>query len=259
LDPFEKKIVSTAEYYKLLHKLSFMRIIMLLALSWLLCLNGFSQKYNIDSSMAAMKFQKDSTLKALKWQRDSTYHAQLHADSVKTDKEFAEGEKWEKLKAVAIYPAIKGSENSGVIPVKDPTEIPDPNIEYKLLFELTSNNPDSIAKEINGGLAEVARVINLHVASGVPVKKIIPVIVVHAGALHAFTTNVHYKEKYKLDNPNLKLINDLKDLGAKFIACGQAMAFLDIKKEDLLPVMKVSITAQTVLSHYQLKGYVLYK
>jgi hypothetical protein len=53
------------------------------------------------------------------------------------------------------------------------------------LFELTSNNPDSTLKEINYGPDEMARVINLHIASGVLVKKIIPVIVVHAGALHA--------------------------------------------------------------------------
>jgi intracellular sulfur oxidation DsrE/DsrF family protein len=79
---------------------------------------------------------------------------------------------------------------------------------------------------------------------------------VHAGALHAISTNEHYKEKYKLDNPNLKLISDLKNLGARFIACGQAMAFHNIKKEDLLPDVKVSLTAQTVLSSYQLKGFV---
>jgi len=142
--------------------------------------------------------------------------------------------------------------------VKDPTEIPDPKIDYKLLFELTANNPDSVAKENNYGLVEVARIINLHVASGIPVNKIMPVIVVHAGALKAFSTNKYYKDHYKLDNPNLKLLNELKNIGAKFIACGQAMTFLNIKKEDLVDDVKVSLTAQTVKSSYQLKGYVLY-
>lgn len=61
-----------------------------------------------------------------------------------------------------------------------------------------------------------------------------------------------------MDNPNIKLINDLTNIGAKFISCGQAMAFFDIKKEDLLPMVKVSLTAQTVLSFYQLKGYIKY-
>lgn len=235
-----------------------MKKILFLVLAVMLSFAGFSQTYNIDSSLAALKFQKDSTLTALKKQRDSTFHAAMHTDSVKANKEFADKEKWEKLKAVTIFPVINAGEFSGVIPVKDPTEIPDPNIEYKLLFELTDINPDSTAKEINGGLAEVVRKINLHVASGVPLKKIIPVLVIHAGALFAFTTNDYYKGKYKVDNPNLKVIDELKNLGARFIGCGQAMAFLDLKKEALLPVMKISVTAQTALSHYQLKGYVKY-
>ncbi len=219
---------------------------------------SFAQKYNIDSSLNSLKMKKDSTLRALKQQKDSTYHASLHTDSVKVDKEYVEKEKWEKLKAMSIFPVLNGGETSGVIPVKDITEIPDPNIEYKLLFELVNNNPDSVAKEINFSLTEYARIINLHVASGIPVKKIKPVIVVHAAALKAITTNAYYKEQYKIDNPNIKLIDDMRAIGATFIACGQAMEFFDIKKEALLPFVKISLTAQTVLSHYRLKGYVQY-
>ena len=85
-----------------------------------------------------------------------------------------------------------------------------------------------------------------------------PVVVVNGPALNAFALNDIYKEKYKVDNPNLKLINDLSAIGTRFIACGQAMAFQEIKKEALLPLIKISLTAQTALSHYQLKGYVLF-
>lgn len=46
-------------------------------------------------------------------------------------------------------------------------------------------------------------------------------------------------------------------MGAKFIACGQALAFFEVERESLLPVVKVSLTAQTVISGYQVKGYVL--
>lgn len=192
--------------------------------------------------------------------KDSTLRALIHADSLKIEKEFSDKEKMEKMKGIIEYPLIKAGDFSGVIPVKDPTEIPDPAIDYKLLFELTTNSADSVAKDINSGLTEIVRVINLHIASGIPVKKIIPVIVVHAGALYAIVNNAAYQKKYKLDNPNLKTIDELeKKTGAKFIACGQAMAFFEVKKEDLLPEIKISLTAQTVLSHYQLKGYVKYQ
>ena len=192
-------------------------------------------------------FQKDSTLRAL-----------IKADSAKVEKEFAEREKWEKMEATAVYPWYKAGNFSGVIPVANIEEVPDPNIDYKLLFELVAPNPDSSSGDIYASLAEVARKINLHVASGISLKRIYPVIVIHAGALHAFRNNEAYQKKYKKDNPNIAVIAELKKLETKFIVCGQAMAFFDVKKEELLPDMKVAITAQTVLSNYQLKGYVLF-
>lgn len=235
-----------------------MQKLFLLVLAFLAGTACFSQTYNADSALTALRKQKDSTLNALKHERDSVYRSSMHADSEKVNKEFEEKEKWEKVKGIAVYPVFKGYENAGVVPVKDPTEIPDPKMEYKLLFEVTRLNPDSIAKDPNFSLVEIARVINLHVASGVPLKNIKPVIVVHAAALRAITNNESYKTKYKIDNPNVKLVKELEDMGAKFIACGQAMTFFEIKKEELLPSVKISLTAQTVISSYQLKGYALF-
>lgn len=235
-----------------------MKKIIFLALAIMFSLIGFSQNYNLDSALTAINKEKDSTVLALRKAKDSTYHVELQSDSINIDKDFTDKVKWAKMKGSAIYPAIKGSENSGVIPVKNPTFIPDPKMEYKLMFELWQGNPDSLLKDINMGIGEVARKINLHVASGIPLNKIKIVIVAHGPILNALTTNAYYKEHFKLDNPNLKLINDLAAMGAKFIACGQAMAFMDLKKEALLPIVNVSITAQTALSYYQLKGYVKY-
>ncbi len=186
------------------------------------------------------------------------YAQTLNKDSLNHQKMIEDSLKMEKLLAKEVYPVLKGSKWSGVIPVANPMEVPDKNIDYKLLFELTYNNPDSLAKEINGGLDEIARIINLHVASGIPVKKIIPVILVHGAALDAILNNESYNKKHKINNPNIKLLSDMENLGAKLIACGQAMAFFDFKKEDMLPEVKISLTAKTVLSAYQLKNYVLY-
>ncbi len=222
-----------------------MRKTIVLVIATLFSLPMFAQKVNMDSILLA---KKDSSLRAM-----------IHADSVKIEMEFAEAAFWEKLKSTAQFPVLNGGDYSGVLPVTNPTEIPDPKIEYKLMFELTANNPDSTSSSNNLGLVEVARILNLHVASGIPINKITPVIVVHGGALNAISTNEHYKDRYKTDNPNLKLIKSLEQqLGAKFIACGQAMSFFKFKKEDILPEVKISITAQTVLSSYQLKGFVKY-
>lgn len=207
--------------------------------------------------VASAQLTKTDSLRNAK--RDSSLRALIHADSMKIQTEYAEKEKWDKIESRSIFPLIKGSKMSGVIPIKNPTEVPDPNMDYKLLFELTSNNPDSIAKDINLGLDEIIRVINLHIAAGIPVKRIIPVIVVHAEALNAIRNNVAYQKKFKMDNPNIRVINELNNVGAKIIACGQAMEFFETAKDDLLPGIKISITAQTVLSSYQLKGFIKYQ
>lgn len=192
--------------------------------------------------------QSSTTPAPEKATKDSLAHVKAVKDSIKMAKLFA----------IAQYPYIKGSKWSGVIPVADPTEVPDLKRDYKLLFELSEKNPDSLAKDINSGLDEVARVMNLHFASGIPAKQIIPVVVIHGPGLEALMTNERYKKKHSIDNPNLQLIKDLENAGAKIIACGQAMAFHELTKEDLLPEIKISLTAQTVLSNYQLQGYVLY-
>jgi intracellular sulfur oxidation DsrE/DsrF family protein len=186
---------------------------------------------------------------AAKAAKDSLRQARMVQDSIHMAKLFA----------VAQYPWVKGTKWSGVIPVENPTEIPDPNKEYRLLFEFTAKNPDSTTMEINESLDEVARILNLHYASGIPPKNIIPVVVIHGPGLEAVKTNEAYNKRHKIDNPNLKLVGDLKNIGAKFVACGQAMAFFGVETADLLPEVKITITAQTVLSNYQSQGYTLYK
>lgn len=193
----------------------------------------------------------------LSFERDSTLQAMIHADSLKVEHQYAEKARWQKLVSTVEFPAINAGKYSGVFPVSGVTEVPDPNMQYKLLFEAAQRNPDSLLNEPDENLVEVARIINLHVASGIPLKNISVVVVVHSGALNSLRTNPSYQKRFKMDNPNLKVIKDLEKLGVRFIACGQAMDFIDIKNNELLPEVKVSFTAQTALTGYQLKGYVL--
>jgi len=161
-----------------------------------------------------------------------------------------------------MFPAIKGYNWAGVAPVQNVTEPADQKIKYKLLMELTAfaaKGQEATAKnEINGGIGEVARKVNLHVAAGVPQKNIDMVVIVHAGALFAFLNNEKYKRKYGIDNPNITMIKNLQNFGAKIIVCGQAMTFLGLEMEDLVPGIKEALSAQTVLSTYELKGYKFY-
>lgn len=160
--------------------------------------------------------------------------------------------------AKAIYPLIKSSKWSGVIPVDNPDEKPDVNQQYKLMMEVTTGIGDSV-NEINAAMAEVGRLLNIHIAAGIPKKNIDLIVVAHGPVLKSFYNNEVYKQKFKVDNPNIVLYNELLAAGVKFIACGQAMSFQNITKEELLPWVKVALSAQTVFTNYQLKGYILKK
>ena len=153
------------------------------------------------------------------------------------------------------FPAIKAVNWAGVIPVEHIDEIPDPNMHYNMLFELTWFDT-AAKKEINGGLGNVARELNLHEANGIPRKNIGAVAVIHADGLYMLLSNEKYKRKYGVDNPNIPLIKELQTYGVRMIVCGQAMTFYRLEMEDLVPGIKKALTAQTVLSSYRLKNYV---
>ncbi len=160
----------------------------------------------------------------------------------------------------AIYPLIKSSRYSGVVPVSNVDELPDTNMQYKLLMDLSSGMKDSSsANVINDGLAEVGRAINTYIAAGVPKNKMNVVVVVHGGALKAFYNNAMYQSQYHVDNPNKALFDELLSLPVKFVACGQSMSFQSITKDQLVQWIKIALSAQIPISTYQLKGFVYKK
>ena len=161
-----------------------------------------------------------------------------------------------KFKAKGTYPLIKASPYSGVLPVSGITEKPDAMQKYKLVFSLTTGTRDADKiKEVNRGLAEIGRIINLHIAAGVSVENLDIVIVTHGQAMFAILNEPAFKKEFKSENPNLTIIKELESAGARFVACGQAMQFLEIKNDELLPSVKVAIAAKVALSTYQQKGY----
>jgi intracellular sulfur oxidation DsrE/DsrF family protein len=160
-----------------------------------------------------------------------------------------------------LYPLIR-LKDAAVAPVQNIDAFTDPDTKYKLLMEMFSgikNKPDSAnIYSIHEGLVEAGRKINLHLIAGVKMHDLDVVMVIHGPALRSFYNNETYRKKYKIDNPNISLIRQLQSAGVKIIACGQSMFYYKIKKEEFLPGVQVALSAQTALSTYQLKNYVLY-
>jgi intracellular sulfur oxidation DsrE/DsrF family protein len=107
------------------------------------------------------------------------------------------------------------------------------------------------------GLNDIARIYNLHIAGGVPKEKVHFVIAVHAMAESSFLNNEAYQKKYKMNNPNLPIIEQLSNAGVQFLVCSQSHSWFGFKKDQLIPQAKLAMSAQTTLSAYQSKGYAL--
>ncbi|RIJ34405.1 DsrE family protein [Pontibacter oryzae] len=140
-------------------------------------------------------------------------------------------------------------------PVPQAVKKPDPSLTYKILVDATkaSDKPE----EIVPALTNTARMLNLHAYGGVPSNKMQVVLVVHSAALPMVLTNEAYKSKFGVDNPNLAIIAALKKAGVQLFVCGQSMIARNYEISSLNPDITLSVSALTVLTEYQLKGYAL--
>jgi intracellular sulfur oxidation DsrE/DsrF family protein len=165
-------------------------------------------------------------------------------------------ERFKKLESKMIFPVINAGYLSGVLPMDQISERVDPNAEVKLMFDFTqATSTGNQATKVNEGLAEVARVINLHAAAGTPKEKIKAVVVFHAASIATVMNDAFYQKQYQTNNPNAALLNQLNGLGCNLVICGQSLQLRDIPATNLLPFMKVAIAAKTTLTKYHKQGY----
>jgi intracellular sulfur oxidation DsrE/DsrF family protein len=154
-----------------------------------------------------------------------------------------------------VNPVIKGY--GGVSEVPYAVEKPDPNIDYKIVVEVsTAPEKNDVVHEL---FEKVASVVNLHALGGVPKDKLHVVLVIHGAAAQYIVNNEAYQKKFGINNPNLPLFTALNDAGVRVLVCGQSVIKRNIDPATIAPEVKVSLSAVTALTTYQLKGYALLK
>ena len=168
---------------------------------------------------------------------------------------FVNGQNMDSLMALGQYPVIEGHKYAGVIPINGIDEVPDPELKYKIVINATGHSKDST--RVNWVLYNIGRYYNLHVAAGIPKENVEIVVAVHAWAGDSFLKNEAYQKEFETDNPNLELITELYDQGVKFLICGQSLVLAGQSKDMLVPEARLTLTAQTTLTSYQMKGYAL--
>ncbi len=144
-----------------------------------------------------------------------------------------------------------------VWPIENPDFKTNINMDYKVVFDVM-NSPESHT-EINRTIETAARFLNMHAQAGVPPEQLKVTLVVHNKASKDIIQNVAYKKRYGVANPNYEMVKSLMDTGVEVVFCGQSSKSRDFPKEELIPNVKVALSAMTVLIQLQNEGYQLIK
>ena len=126
-----------------------------------------------------------------------------------------------------VYPLISG--HGGVVSL--PRAAEQPRKGAKAVFDITA---DAKPGEVNKGLEQVARLLNLYGAAGLTARDVKVAAVFHGAADKAVLTDAAYFARFKVAaNPNLPLIRDLKKAGVELFVCGQSLNDLGFKAEEV--------------------------
>ena len=127
--------------------------------------------------------------------------------------------------------------------------------QFKVIFDAKDGAaPGDVVRTFDS----VARFINMNVAAGVPEENIGVALVVHGKAAW-FLTNAEAFARHDLDhlNDSAPLVEQLAAHGVTIYLCGQSAVANGIAKSDLLPGVKLSLSAMNAFAQLQQQGYVL--
>ena len=149
------------------------------------------------------------------------------------------------------YPTIQGF--GKVVALPDATMQPSKEADYKVFFNMTGGGD---ADKVNPSLDRVARAVNIFTSAGVPLSHLHFVVVIHGPATPSVLDDAHYREKFNVDNPNVKLITELKNAGVKVVVCGQALAHQSLPQNWVNPQVEITLAAITDIIMLEQQGYV---
>ncbi len=164
------------------------------------------------------------------------------------------------LAAQQRLPSVPGMTQSGpriqsagpTVAVDDATfVIPDGHV-FKAVYVI--DRADSAGT--NQQLTTIARFLNLHARHGVPRERLHAAAVVHGTGWMSILSDSAYGARFGgKANPSKRLVEELLANNVQLVLCGQTAGFRGVKREELLPGVKLAISAMTALNVFQAQGY----
>ncbi|RZS93977.1 intracellular sulfur oxidation DsrE/DsrF family protein [Aquimarina brevivitae] len=124
---------------------------------------------------------------------------------------------------------------------------------FKVVFDVGRSFED--ATKVNPLLETAARFINMHAAAGVPLQHIKVALVVHGNAANDLLNDNAYAVQHGGSNPNTPLLKALAEQNVQLILCGQTANYRKLTKEQLVPDIRIALSAMTALVQLQNDGY----
>jgi intracellular sulfur oxidation DsrE/DsrF family protein len=126
---------------------------------------------------------------------------------------------------------------------------------YNVVFSITK--AAAAPNEINPSLEEVAHFVNLDASAGVPLSHLGIVAVIYEQASDVALDDEHYRQKYGVANPNLSLIQTLRNAGIDVTVSGQALAERHEQYNWIAPQVTLALSGVTTITNLEHQGYVL--
>ena len=148
------------------------------------------------------------------------------------------------------------TEFGSVFQIKNPELILQKDKVYKVIFDIYTN-PAKEDNKPNPLLTTVARYLNMHAQHGVPAINMKVIVIMHGKATKNALDTTTYFKKFKIENPNQKLMQALKDVNVDLYVCGQSYLAKGFELKNKSDIIKLSLSALTALVEFQSQGYQL--
>jgi ubiquinone/menaquinone biosynthesis C-methylase UbiE/intracellular sulfur oxidation DsrE/DsrF family protein len=163
-----------------------------------------------------------------------------------------------EIRRVPAAPAAATTLEFPIIPrhggvLRRPSAVEQPRPGAKVVFDVTA---DAKPAEVNKGLDRVARLLNLYGTAGRKASDVKIAIVLQGEATKSALGESTYKARFGEEiNPNLNLIQELKQAGVEVFVCGQALNYKGFADAEVADGIPIAASALTLVTNRQMEGY----
>ncbi|HVT40567.1 MAG TPA: DsrE family protein [Gemmatimonadaceae bacterium] len=163
------------------------------------------------------------------------------------------------LAALALVAAPLAAQKPFAMEDAKYSPVPNPTFEIPgdLLYKVAWNVLQGAAKpdETNDAFKRIASFVNSSGTAGVSRDNLHYVMVVHGAAGIELLSNTAYHARLGVDNPNAALLEGLSNAGVKIVLCGQTIVTRKLDRDQLLPFVRVALSATWAFAVLQAQGY----